>query len=142
MKKLFSAADPMEAHFVRGLLETAGIAADIQGEALWNARGELPFGPNASPTIFVNEEDFERAQAVITEYEWKSKTVPTHCPACDYDLSQSPGPACPECGWQFRRQMELPPWQCPNCEQKLDAQFTDCWNCGTERPWPPAAKEI
>jgi len=142
MKKLFSAADPMEAHLVRGLLEEAGITAVVQGEALWSARGELPFGPNASPTIFVKAEDVERAQTIVIEYELRGREVPARCPECDYDLSQSPGPACPECGWQFRRKQELLPWQCPNCEQELDAQFTDCWNCGTERPWPPAAREI
>ena len=142
MKKLFSAADPMEANLVRGLLEEAGIVANVQGEALWSARGELPFGPNTSPTVFVKDEDFERARDVISEYEWKSKVVPARCPDCDYDLSRSPGPACPECGWQFRRQESLLPWLCPKCQQQLDAQFTDCWQCGTERPWPPAATEI
>jgi hypothetical protein len=25
-------------------------------------------------------------------------------------------------------------WVCPNCLEKLEAQFTECWSCGTSRP--------
>lgn len=25
-------------------------------------------------------------------------------------------------------------WRCPNCDEELDAQFDQCWNCQTERP--------
>ena len=24
-------------------------------------------------------------------------------------------------------------WQCPNCKEDMEAQFTDCWSCGTAR---------
>ena len=24
------------------------------------------------------------------------------------------------------------PWQCPGCGEKIEAQFTQCWKCGTE----------
>ena len=24
-------------------------------------------------------------------------------------------------------------WVCPKCKEKLEAQFTECWNCGTTR---------
>jgi DNA-directed RNA polymerase subunit RPC12/RpoP len=24
------------------------------------------------------------------------------------------------------------PWQCPSCGEKIEAQFTQCWKCGTE----------
>jgi hypothetical protein len=26
------------------------------------------------------------------------------------------------------------PWTCPKCGEKLEAQFTTCWKCGTARP--------
>ena len=26
------------------------------------------------------------------------------------------------------------PWQCPDCGEKHEPQFTDCWNCGASRP--------
>lgn len=25
-------------------------------------------------------------------------------------------------------------WTCPHCGEALEGQFTDCWNCGAERP--------
>ena len=24
-------------------------------------------------------------------------------------------------------------WVCPKCKEKIEAQFTECWNCGTTR---------
>lgn len=26
-----------------------------------------------------------------------------------------------------------PAWTCPKCREELEAQFTECWNCGTSR---------
>ena len=141
MKKLFTAADPMEAHLVRGLLEEAGIIADVQGEAIWVARGEIGFGEGTAPYVVVKDEDVDAARAVVAEYEAKRKHVPICCPECEFDLRGSAGPKCPECGWKFDRGPKGEPWTCPSCNQKLGAQFTDCWNCGTQRPWPPTATE-
>jgi hypothetical protein len=25
-------------------------------------------------------------------------------------------------------------WVCPNCDEEIEGQFTDCWQCGTARP--------
>ncbi len=27
-------------------------------------------------------------------------------------------------------------WKCACCDENLEGQFTDCWNCGTARPPP------
>ena len=27
-----------------------------------------------------------------------------------------------------------PPWQCPNCGEALEGQFSACWHCGALRP--------
>lgn len=27
-----------------------------------------------------------------------------------------------------------PAWRCPSCEEQIEGQFTECWNCGRERP--------
>lgn len=27
-------------------------------------------------------------------------------------------------------------WQCPDCSERLDGQFMQCWNCGAERNAP------
>jgi hypothetical protein len=28
----------------------------------------------------------------------------------------------------------LPNWQCPNCSEMLEGQFSACWHCGAVRP--------
>lgn len=28
-----------------------------------------------------------------------------------------------------------PPWQCANCGEMIEGQFTSCWNCGEVRPF-------
>ncbi len=32
------------------------------------------------------------------------------------------------------QESDLPAWKCPNCEEDIDGQFSNCWNCGTDRP--------
>jgi hypothetical protein len=27
-----------------------------------------------------------------------------------------------------------PPWQCPDCGEALEGQFSACWHCGALRP--------
>ena len=35
----------------------------------------------------------------------------------------------------FRRGVVAgPPWQCPNCGETLEGQFSACWHCGAQRP--------
>ena len=29
---------------------------------------------------------------------------------------------------------ELVTWKCPNCGEVVEGQFTECWNCRTNRP--------
>ena len=28
----------------------------------------------------------------------------------------------------------LPPWQCPECNERVEGQFELCWSCGAARP--------
>lgn len=45
-----------------------------------------------------------------------------------------------EKAWQIVENMledekpEGPEWECPQCGEKLEAQFESCWQCGAERP--------
>jgi len=35
----------------------------------------------------------------------------------------------------FRRGVVAgPPWQCPNCGETLEGQFSACWHCGAQHP--------
>ena len=33
-----------------------------------------------------------------------------------------------------RGAVAAPPWQCPNCGEPLEGQFSACWHCGALRP--------
>jgi hypothetical protein len=34
---------------------------------------------------------------------------------------------------ELRSPSPAPPWFCPGCGERLDAQFFACWSCGTTR---------
>ena len=69
MKKVFTARNVTEAHFVRDLLEAEGLVVTVRGEDLWGASGELPF-VDAWPTIWVLDDAREaEARAVVDQYE-------------------------------------------------------------------------
>ncbi len=109
MKKIFVAQDPMEAHFVRGLLEEAGFRAVILGESLATARGELPLTMETQPSVHVDDANVERAAQIVAEYEQRGR-------------ARSDG-ALP------RRA-----WRCPGCGENVEDQFAQCWKCQTQRP--------
>ena len=33
-----------------------------------------------------------------------------------------------------RSAVAKPPWQCPDCGEPLEGQFSACWHCGAPRP--------
>src|SRR5258708_418494 len=35
--------------------------------------------------------------------------------------------------WRATPSVELTPWTCPGCGEKLEAQFSSCWKCGAIR---------
>jgi Putative prokaryotic signal transducing protein len=109
MVKVYSGADPADAHLVRGFLASHGIDAVVTGEALWGARGELPFGVGTAPTVCVRAEDAERARELIC------------------NRPKNAGPNSPERG-AARRPVDS--WQCSKCGEQIEGQFTSCWNCG------------
>ena len=103
-QRVFIGRNPAEAHHAKGLLENEGIAAEIRGEALFGARGEVPWH-EAMPSVWVLEEDAPRAREILEDYHAD-------------DVSSSP--------WEM--------WSCPKCGETLEGQFTQCWACGSERP--------
>ena len=106
MKKVYIAQDPSDAHFVAGILQEYGISCEVLGEDLWGARGALPLSPDTLPTVWIQDDNkIEQAEKLVRQYE--NKTLPVNTGG---------------------------PWQCPNCGEEIEAQYTDCWQCGTSRP--------
>lgn len=69
MKKIYTAANLMEAHLMLDLLGHAGIKARLFNENAQGGLGEIPF-THAYPEVWlVNEHDLERAQAVVSHYD-------------------------------------------------------------------------
>ena len=124
MIRVLTAANPAEAHLIRGFLEARGIRAVVQGESLWAMRGKLPVTTDTLPSVWVANEDAERAGTLIAER--RGSAAPTHCGACGYDLTGLPEPRCPECGMSFHRPES---WVCPDCDEVIEAQFAVCWKC-------------
>ena len=107
MKKVYTARNPTDAHFFKGLLESSGIEAQVQGEDLFGARGELPLTPDTLPSIWVrNDEDYDRAVEIIAELARRKESAG--------EIGET--------------------WQCAACGVTHPDQFTQCWQCGADRP--------
>lgn len=70
MKRIYQAANSIEAHMIVHLLEQAGLRAHVEGEHLQSGAGELPLGNLVA--VAVADEDVEEARAVIREWEARS----------------------------------------------------------------------
>lgn len=106
MEQVYIANDPTEAHLVKGILEQYEISCEIRGEALWNARGQLPLTLDTLPTIWIFDDNrYEEAMKLVEQF-------------VNGTLSANTGS----------------PWKCPECGEGVEGQFTDCWQCGTNRP--------
>jgi hypothetical protein len=105
MTKLYTAADPLQAHVLRGALEAAGIDAEVRGDYIFSIRGESPVTTETLPSVWIlNDEDLEAAQAIVHDLEQKTAARP------------------------------VATWKCPTCAELNEQQFDQCWKCGTSRP--------
>jgi len=102
MKTVYTAADPIMAGFIEGVLQNAGIQAHVMQAGLYGAAGEIPPNECWARVVIVREEEAEQAREVIKEY-MEAKFDP-----------------------------EAREWKCPRCGEQIEAQFTQCWNCGYE----------
>jgi hypothetical protein len=67
MRRVFQAANHIQAHLVMHVLEQAGVHALVQGEYLQSGAGELPLGNLVG--VAVADEDVEIAREIISEWE-------------------------------------------------------------------------
>ena len=67
MKRVYNAANHIQAHMVMHVLEQAGVHAMVQGEFLQSGAGELPIGNLVG--VAVDEEDVAIAREIIEDWE-------------------------------------------------------------------------
>jgi hypothetical protein len=72
MKRVYQAANSVEAHMIAHLLQQAGLEAHVQGEHLQSGAGELPVGLVG---VAVRDEDVESAREIIRDWEAKSAPI-------------------------------------------------------------------
>lgn len=65
MRCVLIAQTPIEAGLVRDLLDSAGIPAQVRGEALWMARGEIPVTAETAPSVWVPAHRYDEALAIL-----------------------------------------------------------------------------
>jgi hypothetical protein len=76
MNKVFVAHDPIEAHFVRGLLENEGIEAEVQGESLFGLRPEIGISEDNLPSVWIyRDTQLAAATKLVGEYQRDKKTT-------------------------------------------------------------------
>ena len=73
MIKIYEARDSLEAHFLRNLLASADIRAEVLGEMLGMARGALSMSSETLPSLWVNPDDLDKARQVVLDFEQKQK---------------------------------------------------------------------
>ena len=107
MMKVFEAQHHAEAHFIAGLLQTAGISSEVRGESLFTTVEGASVIPGMRPSVWILEDrQQEQAKAILANYT-TGEGAPNY----------SEGP-----------------WQCPRCGETHEPQFSACWNCGTSIP--------
>jgi predicted RNA-binding Zn-ribbon protein involved in translation (DUF1610 family) len=130
MTVVYQAADPARAELVRGLLQAAGIPAEVVGAELSGVIGEIPF-VRAFPKVVVPADRADEARALIRD---SAIDASDRCVSCGYPLKDLTSNRCPECGEPFSKPPPAAKWICPNCGEECEGQFTACWQCGAERP--------
>jgi hypothetical protein len=94
MIEIYRAADPMQAHLLRGILEAEGIEAAVIGEFGFNVRGEAPVTTETLPRVCVeNEADVERAREIAEAFD---KSEPLEGVELDRELFPLEDPDAPE----------------------------------------------
>ena len=103
-KKIYSAANAIEAHMIQGLLEKESISTNLSGEGLSIATGALPTDV-IQVDILVDDEKHAEALEIISNYE---------------EILRQPA-------------QDGESWECEECNKVNPETFEICWSCQTIR---------
>ena len=99
MKEVYSARDEADAEMVKNALEDAGIESIVQGGGLSAVLGAIPVTAETLPTVWVRDEDVDRAKDAIHEFQHPPAPVgePWKCPKCG-EMIEPQFDECWNCG--------------------------------------------
>ncbi|MEF1253546.1 putative signal transducing protein [Vibrio sp. M260112] len=96
--RLYSATTPPEAHIVCELLKSQQILCEVRGEGLFGLQGEIPFGENSEPYIWLfDEQQLAQAQAIIADFKRAERGVSWRCSECS-EQNEAQFGLCWKCG--------------------------------------------
>ena len=106
LMKLYVAANAVNAHMLKQLLEQEGIGAVVRGDDFVPLQGGNLFRMETRPSVWVfDDERLARAKELAQEFGRRPSST---------------GQATSV-------------WAC-SCGETVEAQFTECWNCGCSKP--------
>jgi hypothetical protein len=115
LTKVYIAANAIDGHMLKGLLEQEGIPAVVRGDDVVPLQGGTLFRMETRPSVWVlDDEHLPRARALADDFGHRA--------------TSSEGPPAI--------------WTC-RCGETSEAQFTECWSCrrvraaGEARKAPP-----
>ncbi|MEN1728383.1 MAG: DUF2007 domain-containing protein [Pseudomonadota bacterium] len=84
--RLYTADNPVDVGFIQGLLAADGLPTQVQGMELWAAAVEIYFAEGARPSVWVRDQDVDRARTVMAQSDRRDHGEPWDCPACQERL--------------------------------------------------------
>ena len=103
MKKIFVSTDHFMIGHIKNLLENQDIACTIKNLHVSNLPAFIPSCEIVPEVWILDDLCYPEAKKIITEA---------------FDFSKKP---------------EGKLWECSNCKEIIEPQFSECWNCGQEK---------
>lgn len=94
--RAYSAANPMEAELLAGLLRQRGIDAGLRSQGLMGGIGELPMDALQTP-VWVAPAELSNAREVLEDYEAQGQQDTWSCSECG-EINEASFEFCWQCG--------------------------------------------
>ncbi len=97
MRRVYVATQRLDAYLLRDALAHRGIEAQVFNEYAQGGLGDIPLDA-VQPQVWVDDEDFESAQEVVSEFRNRGPEAPGRiCPYCE-ELNPGSFELCWKCG--------------------------------------------
>ncbi|TRX56793.1 DUF2007 domain-containing protein [Thalassomonas sp. M1454] len=104
MIKIYCHESIINVHHLKNYLESSGVVTVLKNESLTSLAGEVP-SFECWPQLWVEENKAQQASNLIAELKLQQSAI-----------------------------TNAEPWYCKTCNEKIDAEFELCWQCGGLKP--------